>query len=146
MILSSKKGISGLYFGHRIERSTLPEKGVDCRFLNKAEKELAEYFSGDRTSFEVKLDPKGSAFQRSAWRELQTIPYGQTISYGEQARRMGDVNAVRAVGTANGANPISIIIPCHRVIGKSGDLTGFGGGVEIKRKLLALEGNGFDFD
>ncbi|MDB4537763.1 methylated-DNA--[protein]-cysteine S-methyltransferase, partial [Akkermansiaceae bacterium] len=134
------------YFGHRIERSTLPDKGRKCPFLDQAEKELGEYFEGKRTSFKVSLDAKGSEFQRSAWKELQAIPFGETISYGEQARRMGDVKAVRAVGTANGANPVSIIIPCHRVIGKSGDLTGFGGGVDIKRKLLALEGHGFDLD
>ena len=145
VLLSSRKGISGLYFGDRIERSTLPEGNEKDRFLNQAEEELGEYFRGERTSFEVSLDPKGSEFQRDAWRQLSPIPYGETISYGEQARRMGDFKAVRAVGTANGANPISIIIPCHRVIGKNGTLTGFGGGLGRKEKLLRLEGVLLDF-
>ena len=140
ILLSSKKGISGLYFGDRIERSTLPEENERDLFLNQAEVELGEYFKKERTSFDVSLDPKGSEFQRDAWRQLSQILYGETISYGEQARRMGNFKAVRAVGTANGANPISIIIPCHRVVGQNGKLAGFGGGVDRKEKLLRLEG------
>ena len=145
VLLSSGKGISGLYFGDRIERSTLPGKNERDRFLNQAEKELKEYFAGERRNFEVSLDPKGSEFQRDAWKQLSLISHGETICYSEQASRMGNIKAVRAVGTANGANPISIMIPCHRVIGKKGELTGFGGGLDRKLKLLKLEGVFLDF-
>ena len=101
--------------------------------------QLAEYFAGERTEFDVPLDPVGTEFQRSAWEALRTIPYGTTVSYGEQAERMGDRRKARAVGAANGRNPISIIVPCHRVVGASGALTGFAGGVGTKAWLLAHE-------
>ena len=104
-----------------------------------AARQLREYFAGRRTQFDLPLEPEGTAFQRSVWRRLQEIPYGKTISYGELARRIGNPKASRAVGMANGANPIPIVIPCHRVIGADGTLTGFGGGLPIKRALLALE-------
>jgi len=140
VILSSKKGVAGLYFGHRIENSTLPPENSKDKVLNQAETELEEYFSGKRREFRVTLDARGSSFQRSVWRELNKIPYGETRSYGELAENLDNAGAVRAVGSANGANPISIIVPCHRVIGKDGFLSGFGGGVEIKKKLLQHEG------
>ena len=139
-LVSSRKGLCGLYFGHRIEASTLPPDNRRDRFLNQAEEELAEYFRGERERFEVVLDARGSSFQRAVWRALAQIPFGETRGYGELAEEIGNAGAVRAVGTANGANPISIIVPCHRVIGKDGSLTGFGGGLEIKRKLLGHEG------
>jgi methylated-DNA-[protein]-cysteine S-methyltransferase len=101
--------------------------------------QLAEYFAGERRRFELSLAPRGTEFQRRVWRALTEIPYGETISYGELARRIGNPNASRAVGLANGANPLPIVVPCHRVIGADGSLTGFGGGLPIKRKLLALE-------
>jgi methylated-DNA-[protein]-cysteine S-methyltransferase len=101
--------------------------------------QLEEYFAGERTEFDVPLEVNGTEFQKRAWEELRRIPYGETISYGEQARRMGKPAAIRAVGSANGQNRISIIIPCHRVIGTDGSLTGFGGGIERKRTLLELE-------
>ncbi|MGA9276535.1 methylated-DNA--[protein]-cysteine S-methyltransferase [Ilumatobacter sp.] len=101
--------------------------------------QLGEYFAGTRTGFDVPLDPVGSDFQRDAWRALRDIPFGETVSYGEQAERMGDRNKARAVGAANGKNPISIIVPCHRVVGRDGSLTGFAGGIETKRFLLDLE-------
>jgi methylated-DNA-[protein]-cysteine S-methyltransferase len=101
--------------------------------------ELEQYFAGRRRRFGVTVAPLGTPFQQRVWRALQDIPYGQTISYGELARRIGDVKAVRAVGLANGANPIAIVIPCHRVIGASGALVGFGGGLPTKRALLDLE-------
>ena len=101
--------------------------------------QLDAYFQGELESFDVRLAPEGTAFQQSVWRELSKIPYGRTISYGELARRIGNPNASRAVGLANGSNPIPIIIPCHRVIGSNGKLTGYGGGLHIKEKLLALE-------
>jgi methylated-DNA-[protein]-cysteine S-methyltransferase len=107
--------------------------------LERAVEQLEEYFAGERTEFDLPLDPKGTDFQLQVWQVLRTIPYGQTISYGEQARRLGDVNKSRAVGAANGRNPLSIIVPCHRVIGADGSLTGFGGGLENKAWLLDHE-------
>lgn len=104
-----------------------------------AVQELGEYFAGERTEFTVALDPIGTAFQRKVWEALTTIPYGETRSYGEIARQIGSPGAFRAVGLANGHNPIGIIIPCHRVIGSNGGLTGYGGGLERKRILLDLE-------
>ncbi|MGH8218707.1 MAG: methylated-DNA--[protein]-cysteine S-methyltransferase [Steroidobacteraceae bacterium] len=101
--------------------------------------QLEEYFAGQRQSFDLPLAPEGTDFQRTVWQALTRIPYGETISYGELARRIGKPQASRAVGLANGANPLPIVIPCHRVIGADGSLTGFGGGLDIKRKLLALE-------
>jgi methylated-DNA-[protein]-cysteine S-methyltransferase len=101
--------------------------------------QLAEYFDGQRTEFTVPLAAQGTGFQQTVWRALQDIPYGTTISYGELARRIGQPTASRAVGLANGRNPISVIVPCHRVIGANGTLTGYGGGLERKRVLLNLE-------
>ena len=109
--------------------------------LRDAIEQLGEYFAGARTSFDLPLRPTGTTFQRSVWAELCRIPFGQTISYGELAKRVGNPSASRAVGMANGRNPIAIVIPCHRVIGANGSLTGFGGGVEVKRTLLELEGS-----
>jgi methylated-DNA-[protein]-cysteine S-methyltransferase len=102
-------------------------------------RQLAEYFHGERQTFDVPLDPVGTEFQLAAWRALCTIPYGETVSYGEQAARLGDPRKARAVGAANGRNPIPIIVPCHRVVGADGSLTGFGGGIETKAWLLAHE-------
>lgn len=101
--------------------------------------QLESYFAGELRTFAVNLDPEGTAFQRRVWQELSRIPYGETISYGQLAARIGNPNASRAVGLANGSNPISIIVPCHRVIGANGKLTGYGGGLPIKEKLLGLE-------
>ena len=102
-------------------------------------RQLGAYFAGELQDFDLKLTPQGTPFQQEVWAELCKIPYGETISYGELARRVGNPNASRAVGLANGSNPIPIIIPCHRVIGSNGKLTGYGGGLPIKEKLLALE-------
>lgn len=107
--------------------------------LDPVRRELDSYFDGRLREFKVPLAPRGTAFQQSVWHNLRDIPYGETISYGELARRVGDPRAVRAVGAANGANPIAIIVPCHRVIGANGSLVGFGGGLPIKRALLDLE-------
>jgi methylated-DNA-[protein]-cysteine S-methyltransferase len=101
--------------------------------------QLAEYFDGARTDFDVPLDPVGTEFQRAAWEALCSIPYGTTVSYGEQAERMGDRRTARAVGAANGRNPISIVVPCHRVVGANGALTGFAGGTDTKAWLLEHE-------
>lgn len=108
--------------------------------LERTARELAEYFAGERREFTVPLDPEGTAFQRRVWEELRRIPYGETASYGDIARRMGKPGAAVAVGQANGRNPIPIIIPCHRVIGSGGKLVGYTGGLHIKRALLAVEG------
>ena len=105
----------------------------------KVSAQLEEYFAGRRQAFELPLAPQGTPFQRSVWNALTQIPYGQTVAYGDIARSIGKPHASRAVGLANGANPLPIIVPCHRVIGADGSLTGFGGGLDIKRKLLALE-------
>jgi methylated-DNA-[protein]-cysteine S-methyltransferase len=106
--------------------------------------QLAAYFRGDLQAFDLPLAPAGTPFQRRVWQELARIPYGETISYGELARRVGNPKAARAVGLANGQNPLPIIVPCHRVIGSDGRLTGYGGGLPRKEALLALErkGNG----
>ncbi len=102
--------------------------------------QLKAYFSGERTSFSLDLNPMGTRFQKQVWQELSKIPYGKTTHYGQLAEKIGNPKASRAVGMANGKNPIPIIIPCHRVIGKDKSLTGFGGGLDIKEQLLQLEG------
>jgi methylated-DNA-[protein]-cysteine S-methyltransferase len=107
--------------------------------FQEATRQLRDYFAGDLEAFDLPLAPEGTPFQLEVWRRLCHIPYGETISYGALARRIGNPNASRAVGLANGSNPIPIVIPCHRVIGSNGKLTGYGGGLPIKEKLLALE-------
>jgi methylated-DNA-[protein]-cysteine S-methyltransferase len=102
--------------------------------------QLREYFAGTRKDFDLELAPRGTPFQLAVWEELRRIPFGDTITYAELAFRIGRPSAVRAVGAANGANPIPVIVPCHRVIGSNGTLTGYGGGIERKQFLLALEG------
>jgi len=108
--------------------------------LPETARQLEEYFTGVRREFDLPLEMEGTEFQKRAWRNLLTIPYGETRSYGDQAKLIGNPNASRAVGLANGRNPIPIVVPCHRVVGASGSLTGFGGGLERKRWLLAHEG------
>jgi methylated-DNA-[protein]-cysteine S-methyltransferase len=114
------------------------ERGDDGRFAD-ARAQLDAYFAGELQEFDLPLAPAGSAFQRRVWGELAQIPYGETISYGELAGRLGDPKLVRAVGSANGRNPISIVVPCHRVIGADGSLVGYGGGLASKRWLLDHE-------
>ena len=119
-----------------------PSDGIGAapRVLEAARAQLEEYFTGARTAFDLPLRPDGSSFQQRVWSRLREIPFGETISYTELARRVGDPSAVRAVGGANARNPLPIVVPCHRVIGADGSLTGFGGGIERKRWLLAHEG------
>lgn len=112
----------------------------DNHIIQQTAKELSEYFDGSRKAFTIPLDPEGTDFQHSVWRGLREIPYGQTTTYGELARKLGDPNKMRAVGRANGQNPIPIIIPCHRVIGTGGNLIGYGGGIVRKQFLLQHEG------
>jgi methylated-DNA-[protein]-cysteine S-methyltransferase len=107
--------------------------------FSEARRQLKEYFAGTRTAFELPLKPSGTPFQLSVLEALRSIPYGETASYGDFARRIGRPKAARAVGAANGRNPLPIVIPCHRVVGSDGDLTGFGGGIETKKSLLELE-------
>jgi methylated-DNA-[protein]-cysteine S-methyltransferase len=107
--------------------------------LVETERQLNEYFAGKRDEFEIPLDMRGTAFQKDVWRALQAIPFGKTRSYGEIAKQVGRPTSSRAVGAANGRNPISIVVPCHRVVGSSGKLTGFAGGLEAKAHLLNLE-------
>ncbi len=140
VLLASAKGLAGLFFGHRINAAEVPGDDASNQVLEAAEKQLGEYFAGVRTGFNVTLDTRGTEFQRAVWAELRRIPFGVTRSYAEIARRIGKPKSVRAVGAANGSNPVSIIVPCHRVIGMDGSLTGFGGGLDIKRALLESEG------
>jgi len=123
-------------------RPAEPEAGwrhSESGLLREAATQLSEYFSGRRAVFSIALHPDGTEFQKTVWRRLQEIPYGRTISYGELAKGVGNPKASRAVGAANGCNPIPIMIPCHRVIGSDGKLTGFGGGLPAKEALLSLE-------
>ncbi|MGW5053029.1 methylated-DNA--[protein]-cysteine S-methyltransferase [Actinokineospora sp. NPDC004072] len=132
--------LSGLYMvdqRHRPVESTFGER--DETILPEVKAQLAAYFTGELTEFDVPLRLHGTPFQQEVWRALCEIPYGETISYGELARRVARPAASRAVGAANGRNPISVIVPCHRVVGSTGDLTGYGGGVERKRFLLDFE-------
>jgi methylated-DNA-[protein]-cysteine S-methyltransferase len=142
-LTASEHALTGVYFPtSRHGRPPRDERGdgTDNPHLIAARNQLAEYFAGNRTAFDLPLDASGSDFERQVWTLLRAIPYGATTSYGELARRLGDVKLSRAVGAANGKNPIPIIVPCHRVIGANGDLTGFGGGIDRKRWLLEHEG------
>lgn len=137
VLVASATGLRAVDFRVDPERAAIPE--ADSPILTEAERQLTEYFDGSRREFDLPLEPEGTPFQVSVWKVLHTIPYGETISYGEQARRLGDARKARAVGGANGRNPLPIVVPCHRVIGSSGALTGFGGGIPIKASLLRLE-------
>ena len=129
-----------LWFGSEISDSEIPgERIEDAGRCVGVIQQVCEYFAGERREFDIVLAPQGTEFQRQVWDELTRIPYGASISYGELAARIGRPKAVRAVGQANGANPIAIIVPCHRVIGANGKLTGYAGGLNNKHQLLALE-------
>ncbi len=146
--LDTNNILVGLYFLNKdstAERTEiLGREGVEIQPAGdrslSVRRQLEEYFRGDRREFDLPLNPQGTTFEQGVWRELQNIPYGHTVSYGEVSRRLDNPKAVRAVGRANGANPIPIIVPCHRVIGANGKLTGFGGGLPAKAFLLRLEG------
>ncbi len=135
-LVASDDALVAVEFPGRAPRGA---RGAGHPVLERAREQLGEYFQGRRTAFDLPLAPPGTPFQRAVWKELCAIPFGQTLSYGELARRVGRPGAARAVGAANGQNPIAIIVPCHRVIGADGSLTGYGGGVERKRWLLAHE-------
>lgn len=141
-LFASDAGLRGaMWPGQDLSPLKLGEYAEDNEHavLAKATRELAEYFGGKRRSFAVTLDPVGTEFQKRAWLELRKVPYGETRTYGEQAKAMGRPTASRAVGAANGRNPLSVFVPCHRIVGANGALTGFAGGLEAKRLLLDLE-------
>jgi len=142
-VLVSSKGIKKIFLNpaKEINEFTSATKlRSDDPYLFGIFDQLKEYFAGTRKEFEVPLDLEGTEFQKKVWQQLQKIPYGKTISYKSLSERLGDVKSIRAVGKANGQNPIAIIIPCHRVIGADGSLIGYAGGLLIKEKLLHLEG------
>ena len=146
-LIASGKGLSGLYFAASPAQKYIAQmlqdgslvKEENNKLLIRTSAQLEDYFAGKRKAFDLPLDMQGTVFQINAWRQLQKIPYGQTLSYGEQAQRMGDAKKARAAGMANGRNPLGIVVPCHRVIGSNGLLTGFAGGTDSKKFLLELE-------
>jgi methylated-DNA-[protein]-cysteine S-methyltransferase len=141
-VIASEQGLVAILWENdnplrvRLERAT---EDADQPILRQTEQQLEEYFSGSRKSFSIPLDIRGTSFQKDVWQQLLAIPFGQTRSYGELAKELGRPLASRAVGAANGRNPLSIVVPCHRVIGSSGKLTGFAGGLDTKARLLELE-------
>jgi methylated-DNA-[protein]-cysteine S-methyltransferase len=137
LVVAVDEGLTRLHFAPF--EAPAGEPTPDAPLLREAATQLAEYFAGERTEFDLPLAPPGTAFQRRVWDELARIPYGTTTTYGELAVRLGDPGCVRAVGLANGRNPLGIVVPCHRVIGADGKLRGFAGGIERKQALLALE-------
>ena len=140
---SDERAITEVIFLGRGRRAHPGERrATGSRLLTRARLQLEEYFAGRCRRFDLPVAPEGTAFQVRVWRQLERIPYGETISYAELARRIGQPTAARAVGAANGANPIPIVIPCHRVIGANGTLVGFGGGLDVKERLLELESPG----
>ncbi len=140
MLVADDTGLRRIDFvnGRNPVRSD-PQWRESAECLGETVRQLRAYFAGELEAFDLPLAPQGTPFQLAVWNRLCEIPYGETISYGELARRIGNPNASRAVGLANGSNPIPIVIPCHRVIGSNGKLTGYGGGLPIKEKLLGLE-------
>jgi methylated-DNA-[protein]-cysteine S-methyltransferase len=139
-LVADREGLREICFEHERHPKPLYPGWIRApAALRFARMQLDEYFAGKRQHFELPLHPLGTAFQQTVWLALRDIPYGVTISYGELARRIGKPQAMRAVGAANGRNPLPIVVPCHRVIGADGSLTGFGGGLPIKRLLLDLE-------
>jgi methylated-DNA-[protein]-cysteine S-methyltransferase len=144
LVASDKGLVAILWENDRPSRVRLGEVVEDVRHpvLVEVERQLGEYFAGRRREFSVALDMRGTRFQRDVWEALLAIPFGETRSYGQLARQLGNPRATRAVGAANGRNPVSIIVPCHRVIGSSGKLTGFAGGLDVKARLLNLEDAG----
>jgi len=144
-LVAQDGAIVGLYMDlqrHRPDEDQFGEpdrRGRQAEPFQTAADQLDAYFAGRRTTFTISLEPQGTAFQKRVWAALQEIPYGETESYGQLAERIGSPGAARAVGLANGKNPIGIVIPCHRVVGSNGSLTGYGGGLDRKKQLLDLE-------
>jgi methylated-DNA-[protein]-cysteine S-methyltransferase len=140
LLAAEERGLQLISFSSGSKsRRTEPHWRNDPAPFTEVVRQLTAYFHRELTQFDLPLAPEGTPFQLSVWNALRSIPYGETISYGELARRIGNPKAARAVGLANGANPLPIVVPCHRVIGSNGTLTGYGGGLPIKEKLLAIE-------
>jgi methylated-DNA-[protein]-cysteine S-methyltransferase len=137
-ILALSGNESGLHTAHFTEEEKIPHSGIPSE-LKEAVSQLMEYFEGKRNSFNLKLDPKGTEFQKKVWAQLQSIPFGKTVSYQQIANHLENPKVIRAAASANGKNPIAIIIPCHRVIGSDGSLTGYAGGLHRKKWLLEHE-------
>jgi methylated-DNA-[protein]-cysteine S-methyltransferase len=138
MLVANPVGLCGLYFVDRID-ARMPLGTADSAPFNAAVAQLEEYWAGRRHTFELVLDPPGTSFQRAVWAAIARIPYGATVTYAEIATAVGRPRAARAVGAATGQNPLSIVVPCHRVVGRDGHLTGYGGGLDRKRWLLDHE-------
>jgi len=134
-LASTERGLAGIHFGEAIP----PQGIIDESIHRQAIQQLQEYFDGKRTDFDLPLDLQGTPFQKAVWARLQLIPYGETCSYGEIARSMGKPGAARAVGMANHDNPVAVVVPCHRVVGSDGSLTGYAGGLDVKKRLLDIE-------
>ena len=142
LLVAGDEGLSGVYFeGQKYHAQVEPEWRRDPRHapLRQAQRELVEYFGGERKRFETALAPEGTPFQRSVWKAISTVGFGETLTYGELACRAGCAGSARAAGAATGRNPLTILVPCHRIVGSSGSLTGYAGGLDRKRALLALE-------
>ena len=145
LLVATDDGLCGVFF-HR--QKYYPAKEKDWKrdpgraLLKQAKRELVEYFAGKRRNFNVALDPEGTPFQRSVWKAISRVDFGTTITYGALAAKAGRPGSARAAGAATGRNPISIVVPCHRIMGANGSLTGYAGGLQRKRALLALEGIG----
>ena len=142
LLVAREEGLCGVYFdGQKYLPPVDAEWRRDGRHapLAQAKRELAEYFGGERKRFETPLAPEGTAFQKAVWKAISSVSFGETITYGELARRAGSPGSVRAAGAATGRNSIGIIVPCHRIVGSDGSLTGYAGGLDRKRALLALE-------
>jgi methylated-DNA-[protein]-cysteine S-methyltransferase len=141
-LVATDEGLAAILWEHdrprRVRLNIVAEDGTHP-VLIEAERQLEEYFAGRRTQFELPLDASGTPFQRDVWRALMTIPFGETRSYAQIAQQIGHPGAARAVGAANARNPLSIVAPCHRVVGSTGALTGFAGGLDVKAQLLAFE-------
>jgi methylated-DNA-[protein]-cysteine S-methyltransferase len=140
VLVGSTEALTHVGLPHSKKPMTIPEHWRhDAQRFIEERKQFSAFFKGELTRFDLPLEPHGTAFQLTVWKALSDIPYGETINYAELARRIGNPKASRAVGLANGANPLAIVIPCHRVIGADGSLTGYGGGLEAKQFLLAFE-------
>src|SRR5262245_13007085 len=134
-LASNETGLHAVHFGVTIPRDAIADERSNHAFIHQ----LSQYFQGTRTQFDLPLDMSGTPFQMAVWRALLEIPYGETRSYGEIAKSIGKPGAARAVGMANHENPIAVVIPCHRVVGQHGTLTGYAGGLDVKQKLLSIE-------
>jgi methylated-DNA-[protein]-cysteine S-methyltransferase len=137
-VASTDRGLAAVHFGNHVPEGAIVDNSANREIV----KQLSEYFEGKRTQFELPLDVAGTPFQKSVWNELQRIPYGETRSYGDIAKAVGKPAASRAVGMANHNNPVAIVIPCHRVVGQNGALTGYAGGLQLKEQLLSIERRG----